>query len=311
MIMKRIYLFILVLGFIVSSCSSTPQKTEQVNEEVSVSQNENSFSEDEFFLESDEASKNPISEEKKENVTTGYASWYGKELQGKPTASGEIYDMNKFTAAHRTFPMNSIVLVKNTENGKKQLVRINDRGPYVDGRIIDVSYATAKDLGFAEKGVAPVEIELIQEGKDNFLSKLMPQENSEQISQKEKSKTEESPNILEEESNNDDGLDLVDEEMEPIQENNADEENLTFYDNQKPKGYTIQIGAFHKRSYAEKYREELEDEYNMKGFIGTKGNFHFVLIGDFSSKEKAKAFYKKLRKAGIDVVYKGKIGASG
>lgn len=306
--MKRVYLFIIGIVLVISySCSSTPQKKENTDT-VALNSKQENFSEDEFFLEAEEetsAKPEATESEAAKDGLSGYASWYGKELQGKPTASGEIFDMNKFTAAHRTFPMNSIVLVKNTENGKKQLVRINDRGPYVDGRIIDVSYATAKDLGFAEKGVAPVEIELIQEGKDDFLSKLMPQ--GESSVSEEENKTEDTK---------DDGLDLVEDDtiepMDSMEDVTAEKEkNFVFYDNQKPQGYTIQIGAFHKRSYAEKYREELEDEYNMKGFIGTRGNFHFVLIGDFTSKKKAKAFFNKLRKKGVDVVYKGKIQATG
>ncbi|HMY11202.1 MAG TPA: septal ring lytic transglycosylase RlpA family protein, partial [Turneriella sp.] len=104
-------------------------------------------------------------------VSEGYASWYGKELQGRPTASGELFDMNKMTAAHRDFPMNSLVLVKNLENGKKTMVKVNDRGPYVEGRVMDVSYSAARELGFAEKGTARVQLELVQAGEDNFLSK--------------------------------------------------------------------------------------------------------------------------------------------
>ena len=72
-------------------------------------------------------------------------------MQNKPTASGELYDLNKYTAAHRTLPMGTVVLVKCNETGKKQLVRVNDRGPYVEGRLIDVSYAAAGTLALLEK----------------------------------------------------------------------------------------------------------------------------------------------------------------
>jgi rare lipoprotein A len=89
----------------------------------------------------------------------GKATWYGKEAQGGPTASGERFDMNALTAAHRTLRMNTRVEVENLRNGKKVVVRINDRGPYGGhGRIIDVSYAAAKALDMVEAGVVPVRI---------------------------------------------------------------------------------------------------------------------------------------------------------
>ncbi len=91
----------------------------------------------------------------------GYASWYGKKFQGRPTASGEIYNMYALTAAHRTLPLGTYVRVTNLSNGKSVVVKINDRGPYVKGRIIDLSYAAAKKIGMVEKGVQKVKIETI------------------------------------------------------------------------------------------------------------------------------------------------------
>jgi hypothetical protein len=88
---------------------------------------------------------------------TGIASWYGGKFYGRPTASGEIFKPgNYYTAAHKTLPLNTYVLVKNKSNGKKVVVRINDRGPYVDGRIIDLTEAAAKKIGMYKKGTAPV-----------------------------------------------------------------------------------------------------------------------------------------------------------
>lgn len=89
---------------------------------------------------------------------SGFASWYGKKFHGRHTANGEIYDMHVLTAAHKTLPMNTMVLVKNLENGREAVVRINDRGPFVRGRIIDLSYRAAHDLGMADMGVARVRI---------------------------------------------------------------------------------------------------------------------------------------------------------
>jgi rare lipoprotein A len=90
--------------------------------------------------------------------TTG---WYGGDFDGQLTANGETYDMNAETAAHPTLPLGSIVRVVNTKNHRSQIVRINDRGPYVEGRELDVSYEVARRLGFDQRGLAKVRLELL------------------------------------------------------------------------------------------------------------------------------------------------------
>ena len=91
----------------------------------------------------------------------GLASWYGGKFQGRKTANGEIFDTNEFTAAHKTLAFNTIVKVINLENDKSTVVRINDRGPFIPGRIIDLSRAAAAAIGLAGKGVAKVRIEVL------------------------------------------------------------------------------------------------------------------------------------------------------
>lgn len=92
-------------------------------------------------------------------METGMASWYGPGFHGKTTASGEIFNQDKFTAAHPSLPWGSRVKVTNLANGKSVELRINDRGPFAKGRIIDVSRAAARALGMVESGVATVEVE--------------------------------------------------------------------------------------------------------------------------------------------------------
>lgn len=92
---------------------------------------------------------------------TGYASWYGKKFHGNKTSNGEVYDMFAMTAAHKTLAIPSYVRVTNLENGRSVVVRVNDRGPFHDGRVIDLSYAAAKKLGYHNKGTAKVHIEVI------------------------------------------------------------------------------------------------------------------------------------------------------
>ena len=91
----------------------------------------------------------------------GIASWYGENFHGKYTSSGEIYNMYAYTAAHKTLPMNTVVKVTNLNNGKSVIVRINDRGPFVGNRIIDLSYIAGKKIGVDKTGIAPVKLVVI------------------------------------------------------------------------------------------------------------------------------------------------------
>ncbi len=97
------------------------------------------------------------------HVETGIASWYGAKFHGRKTANGEIYDMNQLTAAHRTLQMPSIVRVTNLENGRSLIVRINDRGPFARGRVIDLSRRSAELLGFKKQGTARVRVEVMKQ----------------------------------------------------------------------------------------------------------------------------------------------------
>jgi rare lipoprotein A len=102
-------------------------------------------------------------------VQQGVASWYGSEFHGKKTSNGEIFDMYALSAAHKTLPLGIHIRVTNLENGQKLILRINDRGPYLKDRILDLSKAAAEKLGYQEKGTASVKIEalgyLVQDGE--------------------------------------------------------------------------------------------------------------------------------------------------
>jgi rare lipoprotein A len=95
---------------------------------------------------------------------TGLASWYGRKFHGQPTASGETYDMYAMTAAHKTMPIPSYARVRNPANGREVVVRINDRGPFADGRVIDLSYTAALRLDLL-RGVAPVQVQRITQAE--------------------------------------------------------------------------------------------------------------------------------------------------
>jgi len=105
----------------------------------------------------------------------GVASWYGPNFHGRLTSNGERYNMYALTAAHKTLPMNTIVKVTNLNNGKSVVVRINDRGPFVKGRIIDLSYAAGKKIGLDKSGTAPVLLKVIGFNGKDYVSGYMIQ----------------------------------------------------------------------------------------------------------------------------------------
>ena len=97
----------------------------------------------------------------------GYSSYYADKFHGRKTANGEIFNMHDYTAAHKNLPFGTILLVTNLENGKNVKVRVNDRGPYVAGRILDLSLQAAKDIGLIETGVSKVSIKILKLGNDD------------------------------------------------------------------------------------------------------------------------------------------------
>jgi rare lipoprotein A (peptidoglycan hydrolase) len=109
-----------------------------------------------------QATSNPTGQPKPLAVWECMTSWYGEDFDGRPTATGETYNMYAATAAHPTLPLGSIVRVINTRNHRSEVVRINDRGPYIEGRELDVSYEVARRLGFEQRGLAKVRLELLK-----------------------------------------------------------------------------------------------------------------------------------------------------
>ena len=227
------------------------------------------------FFETNSESSNDQDTLESSKKQVGYAAWYGRELHGKPTASGEIFNMNKYTASHRDFPIGSMIMVRNLKNNKKKILKVNDRGPYVEGRIVDVSYVAARDLGFAEEGIAKVEVRLVKKAEFSFLNKLEAG-----------------------------GTGFS--ELRTASKGNSDEKDFFFADGIKPKGYTVQVGAFKIRGNAEYYRDEMEERFNRRVFIATQGIWHYVWIGDFENSNKARSFMEKLKSEEIDVMYRGK-----
>jgi Lytic transglycolase len=119
----------------------------------------------------------PAPQDQHQTMQIGEASWYGPRFHGKLTSSGEVYNQYAFTAAHPTLPEGSRVKVTNLDNGKSVTVRVTDRGPFTDGRIIDVSHRAAKSLGMVEDGTAKVRVKVLSRPKQ---LKSRAQQNSQQ-----------------------------------------------------------------------------------------------------------------------------------
>ncbi len=118
---------------------------------------------------------------------TGVASWYGKKFHGLRTANGEVYDMHALSAAHKTLPLPTLMRVTNLENGRSIIVRVNDRGPFVKDRLIDLSYAAANALGYAKQGTAHVRVQSLE---------ITPTAIPDSLAMGAKLKAEDHPNII-------------------------------------------------------------------------------------------------------------------
>jgi rare lipoprotein A len=193
-------------------------------------------------------------------VQTGKASFYSDKFEGQTTASGEKYKKNKLTAAHRSLPFGTKVKVTNVSNGNTVEVEIIDRGPYVEGRIIDVSRAAAEKLGFINQGVADVQIEVADPGDGKTKSQPVTIDN---VSVEEK--------------------ELYNFEISRM----------------VPKGFGIQVGTYQELVNLLRIAENLKSSYRKKVSIQVKilngVKFYSLIIGPFPNREKAEDFHQDLK----------------
>ncbi len=181
-----IFTFVAAAGLALAGCTAENSQIKRDYRNASASKNAKEAGFDEEYNEFDESqADNKYSEKNQRKVKgnaenedadpsykqdkyyeTGPASWYGREFHGKKTASGERFDMNGLTAAHKSLPFGTMVSVKNFENGKTVAVRINDRGPYKGNRIMDLSYGAAKKIGMIKLGKSNVGIKIIKKADE-------------------------------------------------------------------------------------------------------------------------------------------------
>lgn len=191
---------------------------------------------------------------------SGKASFYADKFEGSPTASGEKYKHAKKTAAHKTLPFGTKVRVTNVENNKTVEVTINDRGPYVDGRIIDLSKSAADELGYINKGLADVKIEVIDAGDGKGGGVIVP---IDRVAVDEK--------------------EFYDFEIKRLE----------------PKGWGVQIGTYQELVNLMRLADNLKNSYKKKVNVQVKVvngvKYYSICLGEFSSRGKADSFIAEVK----------------
>ncbi len=194
-------------------------------------------------------------------VQTGKASFYADKFEGSPTASGEKYKHNKLTAAHKTLPFGTKVRVTNLANNQTVEVVINDRGPYVESRVIDLSRSAAQKLGFINQGLAEVKIEVIDAGDGKSSD---PAKTIDHVAVEEK--------------------EFYDFEIERL----------------RPKGFGVQIGTYQELVNLMRLSDNLKNSYKKQVTVQVKlvngVKYYGIILGQFPSRPKAEQFRAELRK---------------
>ncbi len=194
-------------------------------------------------------------------VQTGKASFYADKFEGKPTASGEKYKHSKLTGAHKTLPFGTKVRVTNVANNESVEVIINDRGPYVEGRVIDLSKSAAEKLGYVNIGLADVKVEVIDAGDGKGGGQIIP---IDKIAVDEK--------------------EFYDFEIERFE----------------PKGFGVQIGTYQELVNLMRLSDNLKSSYQKKVTVQVKVvngiKYYSIILGQFSTHKKAEDFLAEIKK---------------
>ncbi len=248
---------------------------------------------------------------------TGYISWYGDQFQNKPTASGELFDKNKMTGAHRSLPFGSMIKVVNLENQKETVIRINDRGPFNKARIVDVTEKVAEILDFKDSGLAKVGILFIQKAnsrvvkEDDFnLDDEDDEEDDEVIITKPPKKEEpqkkgkevppplsKKPTLIP--TTPKESKELKDgKEAKEIKETPKPSSPQGAVMDIQPKGFCVQIGVFKEKKRADSLKMELKNVVSEPIFLFMRDTTFVMQIGDFNSREEAVALRDKLKLKG-------------
>ncbi|MFP3873163.1 MAG: septal ring lytic transglycosylase RlpA family protein [Thiohalophilus sp.] len=210
-------------------------------------------------------------------VERGLASWYGKKFHGHRTSSGETYDMYAMTAAHKTLPLPTYAEVTNLDNGKKIIVKINDRGPFHVQRIIDLSYAAAKKLAITGKGTAPVQVRALDPGQPAGPIQAKDEGASSRYIAAHMGRLPAEP----------------DNNAKPVATQPAGGENSALF---------IQVGAFSSRDNAEQLRARLTrhvDDFDVAAAFHDRTRLYRVRIGPLDSREQANQLVERIVRSGL------------
>jgi rare lipoprotein A len=233
---------------------------------------------------------------------TGYCSFYADKFQGRHTTSGDLYDKNAYTAAHRTLPFNTIIEVTNIRNQKKVLVRVNDRGPHTKNRVLDVSKAAAKQLDMIAYGVEKVSYRVLDSAASaslmDTLNKRYEKIGAEPLLKKEvkpKAKTTETTAVKTKKT-------TVAETTSPTPEPAL--KNREIYDDAlkscKPAGYGVQVGYFKIRNNCINACAAYEKTYKTQGYFWveqfTKSTYYHLIMGNLPTKAEAEKLRQQIIK---------------
>ena len=211
----------------------------------------------------------------------GIASWYGSDFDGKRTASGEIFNSNRVTAAHKTLALGTVVSVRNLENDKELVVRINDRGPYIEDRILDLSEKGAEVLDFKTRGLTQVSLKIVRQGATKTNQKLRNGATYEYYGQG--------------------GLDA---QAFPLESSWVDQGLLLPSSvplERKGKLFRVQIGSYSNIANARYVEYSTRKKFNYPVIVQKKRNTYVVKVGAFPSRQDASQFAKRLLNKGYGV----------
>lgn len=234
---------------------------------------------------------------------TGVASYYADMFNGRLTANGERFQPEEYTAAHKKLPFDTKVRVTNLANNKSIVVRINDRGPYVDGRIIDLAPAVAKKLDFVDDGITDVTIKIVDE-ETEITGKLVEEEHQKE-SKENTAEIEGGEEITKEEKDTvqppKDSVEVGKDSIAPQQDSTVVQET-GFYNTSisiaDPKGYGVEIGSFQDASRIFDLINKVEAEFREPTIVEMKEidekKLYSVIVGNFPDKDEAKVFLEKV-----------------
>ncbi len=281
--------------FMIASCSSTGGKKARFNgkgavpQDLPLSQSGNPAS---YVVFGKTYHLLPTTKGYKEK---GMASWYGDKFHGKPTSSGAAYDMHAYTAAHKTLPIPSFVTVTNTETHKSITVMVNDRGPFVKGRVIDLSYAAAKELDVVQKGTAPVIVEAI--GPHQYLDpNKKPRNNPKTVA---KSATQASAIAASQPRENSsvprENITIVEQQyfdqaptsQEFINSSYANQTQSPSANNHQAAAYHIQLGSFGSEQNARSFQQNMANRLQQPTQVKYDKGLYRVYTGHYNSREEA------------------------